>query len=98
MWHKGDYTLRQNIITTEFIERFVALNNKRADLYIEHILYGPQKMRGCVPHALWDGERIGFIIEGEERYITIDEVCDVYADDVGCYIKSDVMEIKLNTQ
>lgn len=90
--------MRQNIITAEFIDRFNALSNKKADLYIEHVLYGPQKMRGCVPHTLFDGERIGFIIEGEERYVTMDELYDVYVDDVGCYIKSDVMEIKLSTQ
>ena len=90
--------MRQDIITAEFIERFVALDNKKTDLYIEHILYGSQKMRGYVPHVLWDGERIGFIIDGEERYVTIDELCHVYADDSWCCIKSDVMEIKLKIQ
>ena len=85
----------QNIITKEFIERFEALNGKKADVYIEHILYGSQKMRGCVPHTLWDGERVGFIIEDEERYLTMDELVDVCADDHGCLLQGDVMKITL---
>ena len=88
----------QNIITKEFIERFSALNGKKVDVYIEHILYGSQKMRGCVPHTLWDGERIGFIIEEEERYVTMDELREVCADNNGCCIKSDVMNIIVNVQ
>ena len=85
----------QNIITKEFIERFVALNGKRADVYIDHILYGSQKMRGCVPCTIWDGERIGLIIEDEEKYLTMDELVEICADGRGCCLKSDVMEIKL---
>ena len=88
----------QNIITKEFIEKFNALNDKKADVYIEHILYGSQKVRGCVPQTLWDGERIGLIIEGEEKYITMDELREVCADDNGCRLKSDVAEIKVNIQ
>ena len=87
--------MRQDIITKEFIERFNALSNKKADLYIEHILYGPQKMRGCVPHTLWDGERVGFIIDGERKYITIDELREVCIENNECCLKSDVMNIKL---
>lgn len=88
----------QNIITKEFIERFNALDNRKANVYIEHALYGSQKMRGCVPHTLLDGERIGFIIEEEERYVTMDELREVYADDNGCWLKGDVMEIRVNIQ
>lgn len=88
----------QNIITKEFIEKFNALNDKKADVYIEHILYGSQKVRGCVPQTLWDGERIGLIIEGEEKYITMDELREVCADDNGYRLKSDVTEIKVNMQ
>lgn len=88
----------QNIITKEFIERFGILDGKKADVYIEHILYGSQKMRGCVPHTLWDGERIGFIIEDEEKYLTLDELVEACVDDHGCRLKSDVMEIKLKIQ
>lgn len=88
----------QNIVTKEFIEKFNALDGKKLDVYIEHILYGSQKIRGCVPHTLWDGERIGFIIEEEEKYITMDELREVCADDNGCRLKSDVMEIKMKMQ
>jgi hypothetical protein len=88
----------QNIITKEFIEKFNTLNDKKVDVYIEHILYGSQKVRGCVPQTFWDGERIGLIIEGEEKYITMDELREVCADDNGCRLKSDVIEIKVNMQ
>lgn len=85
----------QNIITTDFIEKFNALDNKKVDMYIDHILYGTQKMRGCVPHTILDGERIGFIIDEEERYITMDELREVCIDDNGCCLNGDVMKIKL---
>ena len=85
----------QNIITKEFIEKFVALNGKKADVYIDHILYGSQKMRGCVPYTIWDGERIGFIIEDEEKYLTMDELCDVNVSSHECCLTGDVMAIKL---
>ena len=88
----------QNIITTEFIEKFNTLNNKKVDVYIDHILYGSQKMRGCVPHTLWDGERIGFIIEEEERYIIKHELREVYIDENGCCLNGDVMKIKVKIQ
>lgn len=87
-----------NIITKEFIERFWALNGKKADVYIEHILYGSQKMRGCVPCTIWDGERIGFIIEDEEKYLTMDELCDAYVSSQECCLRGNVMTIKLKIQ
>lgn len=85
----------QNIITKEFVEKFEALNGKKADVCIDHILYGSQKMRGCVPCTLWDGVHIGFIIEDERKYLMMDELIEACADDHGCYLKGDVMEIKL---
>ena len=85
----------QDIITKEFIERFEALNGKKSDVYIEHILYGSQKMRGCVPYTIWDGERIGFIIEDEEKYLMMDELCDAHVSSQECCLRGDVMEIKL---
>ena len=88
----------QNIITKEFIEKFNALNDKKVDVYIEHILYGSQKIRGCVPQTLWDGERIGLIIDGEEKYVTMDELRGGCADDHGCCLESDVMKIKVVMQ
>lgn len=88
----------QNIITKEFIERFMALSGKKADVYIEHILYGSQKMRGCVPYTIWDGERIGFIIEDEEKYLTMDELCDAHVSSQECCLRGSVMTIKLKIQ
>ena len=88
----------QNIITAEFIEKFNVLDGKKVNVYIKHILYGLQKIRGCVPHILWDGERIGLIIDNEEKYIMTDELCEVYADYYGCYIKGNVMEIEVQLQ
>ena len=84
-----------DIITKEFIEKFEALNEKKADVYIEHILYGSQKMRGCLPSVLWGGGRIGLTIDGEDKYLTMDELIDAFVDENGCRLKSDVMEIKL---
>lgn len=88
----------QNIITKEFIEKFNELEGKKLDVYIEHILYGSQKIRGCVPQTLWDGERIGIIIEDEDKYLTMDELVEVCADSNGCHLKGNVMEIKLMIQ
>ena len=88
----------QNIITTEFIEKFRALNGKKANIYMKHILYGSQKMKGCVPQTLLDGERIGFIIEDEERYLTMDELVEAYVNNNECCLKSDIMEFKLMIQ
>ena len=85
----------QDIITAEFTERFVALNGERADVHIEHILYGSQKIKGCVLHPLWDGERIGLIINEEEKYITENELCSAFFDGKNCCIQSDVMKISI---
>ena len=84
------------IITTEFIERFSALNNVIADVYIKHILYGCQKIKKCILHPVMDGERIGLSINGEDIYITMDELCEVNIDDKECCIKSELMELCIN--
>ena len=92
MWHlKGDYKLLQ--ITTEFIEKFNGLNSKCADVYIKHILYGSQKIKQCVLHTLLDGERIGLIINDEEKYITMEELRRFDIDSKECSVSSDVMEL-----
>lgn len=80
-------------ITTEFIEKFNELNTKCADVYIKHILYGSQKIKRCVLHTLWDGERIGLIINEEEKYITMDELRRFDIDNEECSVSSDVMEL-----
>lgn len=83
----------KKFITRDFTEKFAALNNKSANIQIKHLLYGNQKYNRCVLHPFTDEERIGFVIEDEERYITMDELCEAYIDDTKCYIKSDVMEL-----
>ena len=85
----------QNIITKEFVEKFEALNGKKADVCIDHILYGLQKMRGCVPCTLWDGVHIGFIIEDERKYLMMDELRDAFVSGNECCLKGDIMSIKL---
>lgn len=75
---------------------FMALEGRHANVQIKHVLYGNQKYNRCVLHPFADGERIGFIIENEERYITMDELCDSNIDDTSCCLKSDVMELYIN--
>ena len=85
----------QDSITAEFIESFVTLNGERADVHIEHILYGTQKIKRCVLHTLWDGERIGLIVNEEEKYITTNELCGACFNGKNCCIQSDVMKISI---
>lgn len=95
MTFKGDVKLLK-IITTEFIERFNALNNMIVDVYIKHILYGSQKIKECVLHPFVDEDRIGFIINEEEIYITMEELSGVSLDSNRCIIESEVMELYIN--
>lgn len=81
------------VITTEFIEKFNALNNMVADVYIKHILYGIQTIKKCILHPFADGDRIGFVINDEDIYITMDELQAVSVTDTKCIVKSDVMEL-----
>ena len=80
----------------EFMEKFIALHGAKANVQIKHVLYGNQKMNKCVLHPFADGDRIGLIIEGEERYVTMDELLDVFIGGDRCYIKSAVMELYIN--
>ena len=80
----------------EFIGRFTTLHGARANVQIKHMLYGNQKMKKCVLHPFADGEHIGLIIDGEERYINMDELSDIFIDNDSCYIKSNVMELYIN--
>ena len=81
------------VITKEFIERFNALNNKVADVYIQHLLYGNQKIKRCVLHPFMDGDSIGLNINEEYVYITMDELIEANIKDCECVIKSEVMEL-----
>lgn len=81
------------MLTRDFIEKFVALENRNADVKIDHCLYGNQKINRCVLHPFIDEGRIGLIIEDEERYITMDELCEASIDGRNCCIKSDVMKV-----
>ena len=95
MTFKGDVKLLQTI-TKEFIERFNALNNIIADVYIKHILYGSQKIKECVLHPFVGEDRIGLMINEEEIYITIEELSGVSLDSDRCIIESEVMELYIN--
>ena len=92
---KGDLDLLQ-VITTEFIEKFNALNNTIANVDIKHILYGSQKIKKCALHRFVGEDRIGLIVNEEEIYITMDELTAVNVDDVEYVIKSEVMELHIN--
>ena len=95
MTFKGDVELLQ-AITKEFVERFHALNNIIADVYIKHILYGSQKIKKCVLHPFVGEDRIGLIINEEEVYITIEELSGASLDSDRCIIESEVMELYIN--
>ena len=84
------------IITTDFIEKFNALSNTVADVYIKHLLYGAQKIKRCILHPFADGDCIGLIINEEKSYITMDELSDVSISDTECVIKSEVMELYIH--
>lgn len=84
-------------IIRDFIEKFNVLQDKKANVQIKHLLYGNQKLNRCVLHPFADEERIGLIMDdGEEKYITMDELCEVSIDDEKCILKSDVMELYIN--
>lgn len=85
--------LQKNIIK-DFIEKFIVLDGKRVNIQIKHLLYGNQKLNRCVLHPFADEGRIGLIMDdGEEKYITMDELCEASIDNTGCRLKSDVMEL-----
>lgn len=87
--------LEKNIIG-EFIEKFIVLDGRKADVIIKHLLYGNQKLNRCVLHPFADEGRIGLLIEDEGRYITMDELCEVGIDDKCCYLRSEIMELYIN--
>ena len=74
----------------------MALKNTNANVHIKHILYGQQKMNGCVLHPFVDEERIGLIVDNEEIYVTMNELCNASNTENKFYIKSNVMEIHIN--
>lgn len=81
-------------IIRDFIEQFSILDSIKANIQIKHKFYGNQRMNQCVVCPFVDGERIGIIMDdGEKKYMTMDELCEVGIDENGCYLKSDVMEL-----
>ena len=83
----------QMILTAELIEKFNALKNMIADVHIKHLLYGNQKIKGCVLHPFMDEGRIGLVINDEDIYITMDELQEFNINCVECILKSEVMEL-----
>ena len=84
----------QRIITKEFITKFYALKDEYVGVCIKHLFYGAQKIK-CVLHPLFDGERIGLIINNEDKYIMLDELVGAAIVNDEIYLKSDVMEISI---
>ena len=70
-------------------------NGQMVSVCIKHILYGSQKIK-CALRPLWDGERIGLIINDEDIYVTTSELKDVSIGDNEFVIKSEVMELYIN--
>lgn len=86
----------QEVITKEFMMKFKGLNNRVADVYINHILYGAQKIRKCILHPFMDEECIGIIINDEKKYIMLDELCSASINDNVCCVQSEVMELRID--
>lgn len=80
-------------ITTEFIDKFNALDNIVADVHIKHLLYGNQKIKRCILHPFMDGECIGLTVNEEKIYIAMNELQGVRAGNNEYIIKSEVMEL-----
>lgn len=81
-------------IIRDFIEKFIALYGKKANIQIRHILYGNQKLNRCILRPFLDEECIGLIMDdGEKKYIIMDELCEVSIDNEKCILKSEVMEL-----
>ena len=96
MSFKGVRVLLQKFVTNDMREKFIALDGKTVNIRIKHMLYGNQKLNRCVLHPFVDEERIGFIVDdGEEKYITMNELKEIYIYDDQCYLNSDIMEIKI---
>jgi hypothetical protein len=83
------------ILTAEFIEKFNALESIIADVSIEHLLYGNQKIKGCVLRPFVDGDRIGLVINDEDVYMTMDELQEFCINHIECIIKSEVMKLHI---
>ena len=83
------------VITKEFIEKFGQFDNVKADVLIQHALYGNQNANGILIHTLLDEGRVGIVVDGEEKYIYMDELCDAYIKERECCIMSDVMKMSL---
>ena len=89
--------LLPKFIIRDFIEKFNVLNNKKANVQIRHLFYGNQKLNRCVLHPFSDEECIGLIMDdGERKYITMDELCEVSIDNNVCILKSEVMELYID--
>ena len=77
----------------DIVEKFLATDGKKANVYINHLLYGCQKIRDCVLRPFADEEHIGLVVNDEEIYITMDELSDIYVDGPEYVIKSNVMKL-----
>ena len=93
---QGGLTLLSKNIVKDFIEKFIVLDNKSANVQIKHLLYGSQKINACVLHPFAGEDRIGLIINEEEIYITMEELSGVSLDSDRFVIESEVMELYIN--
>ena len=81
------------MLLRDFTKEFKLLDGQYGDVRILHALYGNQKYNRCVLHPLVDDERIGLVIDDEDKYVTMDELCGVSITNNEYCIKSDVMEL-----
>ena len=66
---------------------------KDAIISISHKLYGPQKIK-CKLDYIFDDERIGFRVNGQEIFIYKSDIIDYGVKD-GIYFADKMMEIKI---
>ena len=74
----------------------MALNHCKANVQIKHMLYGNQKLNRRILRPFVDGGCVGLIFDDEKKYITMDELSEVYIDSNKCVLRSAVMELYID--
>lgn len=86
--------MKQMVDIQVLADKLNLLSGKMVHVYIKHLLYGTQHVK-CALRFLWDGERIGLIINQEDIYIKTCELHSINICGNRYIIKSAVMELHI---